>query len=312
MMYKKDQRIEELLNGFIDDELTPAEQAEVQRLISKDKGIARRLTELERCRMLVNSLPPAEPPAEVIAGIKQLLRSRTTEGQKDIESRHGARHLFVRHLLAASIIVGLFGILAAVIFQITSSTDSRQPVVAVLPQESSVGVYSLQFQTADFTGVDAFIKKLLDDSSWLKVEAQKEFQGRSTYRVLCSKAALEVLMSDLAPVWSKFDSATLVVHTQDLGRFVEIEAITPEQITDIAKQDTTDQRVRLAKDFAALNSIERLMPEQKLLALTGNNPEIITIPKPVLTSGDKNSTTVPKGASDQVRVDLSIVVSAHK
>ena len=283
MMYEKNQKIEELLNAFIDDELTPEEQAQVQQLVSKDKGIARRLTELQRCRVLVSSLPPAEPPAEVIAGIKQLVQNRTVAVRRNIESPRGARHLFVRHLLAASVIVGLLGILAAVIFQIVTPTESMQSAVAVAGQQSGVGIYSLQLQTADFTGVDAFIKKLLTDNSSLKVEPGQHSADRSAYRILCSRTALESLMSDLTPVWPKFDSATLLVHTQDITSVVEIDGVRPEQVSDIARQVTDDQRTRLAKDFAALNCLERLMPEQKLTALSGNTPEIITIPKPVLT-----------------------------
>jgi hypothetical protein len=309
MIYEYDKKIEELLNGFIDGELTPQQLAEVQQLVRKDKGVARRLTELQRCRLLVSSLPPAEPPAEVVAGIKQAVKSRTAPLRTKIESPRGARHLFVRQLLAASVIVGLFGILAAVIFQIAAPTESHRPVVAVAPQESSVGIYSLQLQTPDFTGVDAFIKKLLDDSSWLKVEAKQHSTDRSTYRVLCSRAALETLMSDLTPVWPKFDSAKLVVHTQDLGRAVEVDSITPDQITDIARQDNDDQRTRLAQDFATLNSVNRALPEQKQ---TENSPEMLTIPKPVLTSGEKNPSPAPEGAFDQISIDLSIVVSSHK
>ena len=316
MKFKYDPKIDEMLSGFMDGQLTPAEEAEVQRLVGKDKKVARRLNELERCRVLVNSLPPAEPPAKVVAGIQQLIRSRTSGREMEIESRRGARHLFVRHLLAASIMVGLLGILAAVIYKIASMPQGSPPVVALEPREPSraqVGIYSLQLQTADFTGVDAFIKKLLDDSSWLKVEAKKEVPGRSTYRVLCSRGALEALMSDLAPVWSKFDAATLFVHTDTIGRYVSIEAIRPQQFADIARQDTADQRIRLAKDFATLNSIERLMPGGKLLAFEDSSfPELSAIPKPVLTSGGKNLAVAPKGASDQVRIDLSIVVSSHK
>jgi hypothetical protein len=347
MINRNDPKIEELLNGFLDGELTEPEQAEVQRLISEDKEIARRLMELERCRMLVNSLPPAEPPAEVVAGIKQLIRSRTapstplpstalgtgpstplgtgrTSGREmEIESRRGTRQLFVRHVLAASVMIGLLGLLAGVIYMITSPADIKRPVAIVKPgpaetqkvvtdvaNEADIGVYSLRLQTADFTGVDAYVRKLLDESTWLKYESKKEGPGRSAYRVLCSKGGLEALVSDMAAVWSKFDSATLVVHTEDVSRSVAVEDVRPEQITDIAKQDTADARVRLAKDFAALNGIERTISEQTMFAFTDKTyPELTAIPKPVLTSSEKGSAAVPKGANDQVCVDLSIIVS---
>ncbi|MBN2020951.1 MAG: hypothetical protein JW749_12095 [Sedimentisphaerales bacterium] len=318
MINRNEQKIEELLNGFADGELTQQEQAEVRQLVSADKEIAGRLKAIERCRLLVGSLPPAEPPAKVVAGIKQLISNRTNDGRIEIENRQGARHLLVRHVLAASVIVGLFGILAAVIFQVAGPTDVKNPV-AVEPKadksptaDAGIGVYSLQLQTADFAGVDAFVRKLLDESTWLKYEVKKEGPGRNTYRVLCSKGAFEALMSDLASIWSKFDSATLVVQTGDFGRSVAVEEVRPEQITVIAQQDTADERNHLAKDFAALNSIERITPERTVLALTDNTcPELIAIPKPVLTSSEKGSAAAPKGAADRVRVDLNIIISKY-
>ena len=120
-------------------------------------------------------------------------------------------------------------------------------------------------------------------------------------------------MSDLATVWSKFDSTTLIVRTDIAGQYVTVASVKPEQIADIARQDTIDGRVKLAKNFAMLNSVEQIMPDEKMLAATERSmPELTTIPKPVLTSGDKNTVTAPKGAWDKIQVDLSIVVAGHK
>jgi hypothetical protein len=103
------------------------------------------------------------------------------------------------------------------------------------------------------------------------------------------------------------------VRTDNLGQYVTVASVKPEQIADIARQNTTDGRVKLANDFAMLNSVERIMPDERMLAATEQPmPELTTIPKPVLTSGDKNAVTAPKGAWDQVQVDLNIVVTGHK
>jgi hypothetical protein len=178
--------------------------------------------------------------------------------------------------------------------------------------ETGVGIYSLQLETGDFVAVDAFVNKLLGESPWLKFDAAKEKSGRSVYRVLCSRKGLETLVFDLSPVWTKFDSTTLVVHT-DVGQYVTVESVQPEQITKIANQDTSDGRIKLAKDFAVLNDIERLSPAQRILALANRDyPELTTIPRPVLTSGEKRVADMPKDASDRVRVDLTIIVTGHK
>jgi len=338
MNFEQNPKIEELLNSYIDDELSADERSEVQRLVRENHTIAQRLRQLERCKALVSSLPPAEPPAKVVAGIKQLLRNQSAgKGKsKHIESQRGARHLFVRQVLAASIIIGLFGIMASVVYKIVGPEETATPIVAVKPaptikpevmpvetkkvvavaaveDTTSIGLYSLQLQTADFVAVDAYVNKLLEESPWLRYEATKNEPGKSEYRILCSRGGLEAMMSDLATVWSKFDSTTLIVRTDNLGQYVTVASVKPEQIADIARQNTTDGRVKLANDFAMLNSVERIMPDERMLAATEQPmPELTTIPKPVLTSGDKNAVTAPKGAWDQVQVDLNIVVTGHK
>ena len=120
-------------------------------------------------------------------------------------------------------------------------------------------------------------------------------------------------MSDLATVWSKFDSTTLIVHTDNLGQYITVASVKPEQVADIARQDTIDNRVKLAKDFAVVNSVSQIMPEEKMLAMTDRSlSDLTTIPKPVLTSGDKSTVTAPKGAWDKIQVDLNIIVAGHK
>lgn len=343
MNFEQDPKIEELLNSYIDDELSADERSEVQRLIRENPTTAQRLRRLERCKALVSSLPPAEPPAEVVAGIKQLLRNHSagTSESDHIESRRGARRLFIRQVLAASIIIGLVSVMGAVVYKIVGPAETTTPIVAANPaptvkptalpvatkpqetqkevvvavaeETTSAGLYSLQLQTADFAAVDAYVNKLLEESPWLRYEATKDQPGKSAYRILCSRGGLEAMMSDLATVWSKFDSTTLIVRTDNLGQYVTVASIKPGQITALARQNTIDKRVKLANDFAMLNTVSQIMPDEKMLAATEQSlPELTTIPKPVLTSGDKNAVTAPKGAWDQVQVDLNIVVTNHK
>ena len=74
-----DAYIEELLNGFIDGELTARQQTEVQRLISHDRQIAQRLRQLEKCKILVGSLPHVDAPAETFAQVKASLGAKAVQ-----------------------------------------------------------------------------------------------------------------------------------------------------------------------------------------------------------------------------------------
>jgi anti-sigma-K factor RskA len=336
MKYEENEKQEELLNGYIDGELSAEERSKVERLVSENSEIAERLRKIEKCKILVSSLPPAEPPAVVVAGIKQLVRSNSAGAvDSEIARRQGARHLFIRQALAASIIIGVLGMMGAVVYKIVGPMENTTPRVVVTlaptnkpnavpavvkPEEtpkavavvapageiSSIGHYSLQLQTADFTAMDAYVNKLLEESPWLRYKATKNEPGQSKYRILCSRVGLEAMVSDLASVWSKFDSTTLVVRTDTIGNSITVTSVKPEQIANIARQSTSDERVKLAKDFATLNSIEQITPGEKMLAAT---PETMTIPKPVLTSAN-NPVTAPKGAWDKIQVDLNITVTS--
>ncbi len=335
MNFEQNPKIDELLNGYIDDELSADERSQVERLVSENQAIALRLLQLEKCKVLVSSLPPAEPPAAVVAGIKKLIQSHPTIATASETNRQrGVRHLFIRQALAASIIIGLVGIMGAVVYKIVGPEEitpivAMKPAptikpaatpVATKPQETekvvvaedttSVGLYSLQLQTADFAAVDAYVTKLLEESPWLRYEATKDQPGKSEYKILCSRGGLEAMIDDLATVWSKFNSTTLIVHTDNLGQYITVASVKPEQIADIARQNTIDGRIKLAKDFAAINSVSQIIPDEKMLALTDHSlSDLTTIPKPVLTSGDKNAITAPKGAWDKIQVDLNIVVA---
>ncbi len=117
---KENLNIDELLNSFIDDELSPRHRTEVQRLIAHDAEVTERLAELERCKMLVGSLPRAEAPPEMVEDIKAALERRTLLGQRPehIESQRGLMQLFVRKVTSAAAMIGLVAVLVAVIYSI--------------------------------------------------------------------------------------------------------------------------------------------------------------------------------------------------
>jgi hypothetical protein len=277
----------------------------------------------------------------VVSGLKKLVHGKWAQGVRvdysqdsgsvSLKLSRGRLFLLSRQLIAASVVIGLLGVLAGVIYKIVSPEQDTTRVVANVPQpkvenrqdtlsansgqarpqtqDTRPGEYLLKLTTADFAGVDSFINRLLEESTWLRYRTTKHLPGQSIYRVYCSRTGLEDLMTGLTPVWSRFDSAN--VENQ-----VAVEQVKPEQVADIAKQKTNAERMRVARDFAVSNDIHRLLPQEKILALeksTGTlEPELTAIPKPVLTSSDKGLLTAPKDTADQVQVDLSIVLSSRK
>lgn len=326
--YVPDGHIDELLNGFIDGELTPRQQTEVERLVAHDIKIARQLQRLERCKTLINSLPRVEAPAQVLHGIKSSLAGTATQHQKPqpvYDDRAGRMHLLARRLLSAAAMVGLLGVLAAVIYTIVVPQAAPKPPVTVAttqpanssplaePNPAAVGAAfcgRLELKTSNFAAVDAFVNRTIEENE-LSDSAGPLSQGDDgIYYISCNRLGLDSLLADLDDIWSKLDSATLLVDSEVFGKPVVVDAVTPEQIAEIAHQTGPEKRIEVAKSFAALNNMtERLPGKEIMVAIEGQGDSLVTIPKPVLTGNSKRIRKPVGRAQDGQIVRLTITVS---
>lgn len=320
--------IDELLNSFIDGELTARQQTEVERLIAHDAKIAQRLRQLQQCKMLVGSLPHAEAPAEVLEDIKAALAMRTLpdEHLPTFDERAGKRQLLVRRLLSAAAMFGLVAVLAAVIYTIVATrtvpegpvaVDDRQPLekIEVIEPGPSVAAATrfsgrLELKTSALTAVDAFINRAIEDSGLSDSTGPARRQDKRIYPLSCSRQDLNLLLAVLGNIWSELDSATLFVDTEVFGRQVAVDAVTPEQIVEIVNQNNSERTIEVAKDFAALNNMAEHVPGRDIIAaIEDGSRSLITIPKPVLT-GKQGTIRKPVGqAEDKETVHLTIIVN---
>jgi hypothetical protein len=340
---KEDPKIDELLSSFIDGELTAREQTEVRRLITHDTKIAQRLRQLQKCKMLVSSLPVAEAPDEILENIKASLERRTlpSEPPSDFDEprtamvqgeRAGARNLLVRKVLAAAAMIGLVAVLAAVVYTIVTPETALERPVAIearkLPGEIEVveprppfllsqesrGVAMefggrLELKTSALVAVDAFINKAIEDNGLSGSISPARQQDKSVYSLSCSREDLNLLLADLGSIWEKFDSATLFVNTEVFGRQVAVESVTTRQIAEIVNQDSSKRCIEVAKDFAILNNMAARLPGREILAVVDDQSRsLITIPRPVLTWNQKTVKKSSGRAQGKKTVHLTIVV----
>lgn len=329
---REEQNIDELLNSFIDEELSARHRTEVQRLIAHDRQIARRLRQLQKCKLLLNNLPQAKAPDEMLANIKASLERRTLLGEPNehFDRREGARHLLIRKVVAAAAMIGLLAVLSAVIYNIVSPEAIREkPVVsrdwqqlkpkveAVGRQDrvfgSDIGGFSgtLELKTDNSKAVLAYISRAIEENGLSDCASLSKQADRNEYTLKCSRQAMNLLLSDLGSIWARLDSAKLFVQDSDIGKAVVVDSVTAEQVVEIASKDGFEECIRTAKDFAVLNRMSELLPARGLLAaISDNRLDSITIPKPVLTS----KTDVIKGevgkAEESEEVHLTIVVLA--
>ena len=340
-MGQNEPNIDELLNSFLDGELDPRHQTEVQRLIKHDEKVARRLLELQKCRNLVSSLPYNEAPQELLRNIKASLSLSQTETEQELiappavepvsfsvrPQREGARYLFLRRIAAAAAMFALVAVLAAVIYSIIAPVPVVNKSVAVVepqpsePKPPKVEVAAvvkpaefsarLELKTASPSEVVAFINKAIEFNIPVDQRSEAASDILKESRVLtCSRQNLKALMDELGTVWNKIDSAALLVNTDSPEGQIVIDAVTPAQVVEIAKQDDSLAQIKTAKFFAVMNNIaERSPGREVMVAIDNSTPNSITIPKPVLTSNEK---PVIKAASDTEagqKVLLTIVVT---
>jgi len=298
--------IDELLNSFIDGELTAEQQTEVEQLIANDAKIVKRLRQLQQCKMLVGSLPHAEAPAEVLEGIKASLTGTTPPAvEQTWDGGAAKKYLLVRRVLSAAAMIGLVAVLATVIYMtLTPRTSQERPT-------TSIGFSGkLELKTSDLLAVSAFVNRAIEDRGLSDSVSPERRQDRRIYSLSCSMKDLNLLMVDLEHIWPELASATLSVYTEVFGEQVVVNSVTTQQIAHIAEQNNIERRIELAKDFAALNNMAARLPGREILAaIEGGNRSLITIPKPFLT-GKQGTMRKPVGrADDKETVHLTIIVN---
>ena len=358
-IYASDERIDELLNSFIDGELTQRQFTEVQRLVAHNEQVARRMSELQECKMLVSSLPCAEAPAGMAGEIKSTLERRTLLGQslEPYEERRGARHLLFRKVLSAAAMIGLIAVLAAVIYTILApegvpekpvavegwkpptreiefgnavpsvakeiEVKVAEPAIVVAAEkttaESGVPLMAvaksmefsvrLELKTGGSLAVAASINRAIEDNGLFEKETAGYRSDKGKYALNCSREAMGLLLADLENVWGRFDSVKLFVETDPDGDEVVIDAVTVEQIAEIVNQDSLEKHMKVARDFAVLNSISELLPGKEVFAaIDTNKSNLMSIPKPVLTSSGKILKKADEKVEDAQKVHLTIVI----
>ena len=243
MNQREEQNIEELLNSFIDGELTQREATEVERLIADDARIAQRFRELQKSKMLVGSLPRAEAPAEMADEIKASLGRMTLLGQQAerFDERAGARHLLARKVLATAAMIVLVAILAAVVYTIFAPVSGPERPTAEVRVLAAGFNGRLELKTSDLAAVDSFIKRAIEDNA-LKYTSPGSRRDKTVYALSCSREGLNLLLADLENIWERFDSATLFVETK------VFDGVDTEQIAEIVGDLVTPPKPRLTGD----------------------------------------------------------------
>ena len=311
--HASNERIDELLNSYIDDELTTEQKAEVESLVDHDKEIAQRLRQFQKCRILVGSMPYAEAPVSVLEGVKASLAGRALPSKKQpaYEEQAVKKFVLIRKVLAAAAMIALAAVLSAVIHRfVPLQTAPEEPEARIVAASGFSG--RLELKTSALNAVDAFIKSAIDDNGLSASINPERRQSRRIYSLDCSREGLNSLLADLDDIWSELDSATLFVNTEVFGVQTVVDAVTTEQIADIAGQENSVRRIELAKDFGVLNNIAENLPDKEIrAAIEAGNSNLTQqwrMLKPVLTSTPKAINKPADHQEDKQTVRLTIIL----
>lgn len=271
----------------------------------------------------------------------------------EIKNKAGAKELFVRQAITIAAIIALAAVLAGVIYTILApAKTAKQPVAtenryipavkktneaaapasvpAAAPASPVTTVATtapartitaapaglearLEINTKDISSVDAFVSRVIGDNNVSQYTRFDEQKNRKVCSFNCSGPDLASILEEMGNIWDRFESSTLFVGTNRFGQEIKINAVTAGEILDIVNQDGYENRIKLAKELAALNDTSGLLPEKNALAAFQNRTENLTnIPKPVLTSSQKAVKTDEGKTKDSEKIHLTIIITGKK
>lgn len=329
---KPNPSLDELLCSFMDGELSPRQQTEVQRMAARDPEVARRLRRLQSCRSLFCSLPVAEAPGDMLEQIKLSMERHTLLQEQPAFARRsaGTWHLVFRKFVAAAAMIGLLAVLGTVVYEIVApvpGTGPQPPVatgqrpmwtgtdpVAASSVVADAGFSGrLELKTAALVQADASIKRAIEDNGLANFVQADAIDGGRVYRLVSTREGVNRLLTSLSGLWPNLDSATL--HVSRLGEFIDpvvVEAVTPGQAVSIVARNNTQASIEAAENYARMNGVERNIPGHEILMAindyTGSTPALIPIPKPVEASKTASSKATLAPPQGDVEASLTIVL----
>ncbi len=311
---KEEKKIDELLNSFVDGELTARQETEVRRMIDNDPQIAQQLRQLQKCKTLMSSLPIANAPAQMLDNIKASLEVKSYRDQPEQTSQERGRTRISQRVLAVAALIGLVVVLTAVVYTISppDTVPERPDVTAYVSNVAAVKDFhgKLELKTSDFIAVDAFINRVIEDNGLSGSFAPVREPNRRIYSLSCSEKGMNLLLADLRKIWSKLDTVTFFVNTEVFGEQVVVEAVTTEQIAEIIGQRDSNKYIEVAKDFAVLNNIAQHLPGREIAsALEVNTDGLIAIPKPVLTSKQPSVKEPALRLDGEKTIEITLIVN---
>ena len=223
-MNKENLGIEELLNAFVDGELSDKERQHVEHLLSEDAEARELLSQIKQISQHVSALPMTSAPKELVDNVQYELEREFLLGKEDVMSElAGEKHLQVRWLMSAAAVLVLAGVIVTVVVSVLNNPsdtglppDPRAVIVGIpdaLPDSDAIaalqdkntylpeypyGRLNLSVQPLTSKGVEPTIERFLEAHQIAQVVRNNLDQGDTHYAFHCQVGELDDLIDQLA------------------------------------------------------------------------------------------------------------------
>jgi hypothetical protein len=293
MSEKSKHNIEELLNEYVDGELSERKYTELKRMMEHDPELLERFNQLKKQKQILNAMPVEAAPAglldEVVGSMERKLILNEYSAVS-VESE-GIKNLIFRRLMTAAVAMVLFGGLGGLIYKIIAppKMESSKELAVIVEDtdiELSMGFdpvkkdladaivdnpvfrASLHLKTEHAIAMNSFIKKSIFNHDMNGFVNPPENEGTSsTVRITCGIDRIVELVNDLQSEWDKCKEADLSIYDHALAREIVIERISSKQLVDVFSENKFYTRMQVAKDYADFN---RLNPYGNRILVASN------------------------------------------
>lgn len=306
----EEMKIEELLNSYVDGELSVRQRTEVKRMAANDPKIAGRLKQLQKCRILVSALPVTQAPSFIIENVKAALQTTKNSIEKtpvsisDYRTEKTGLFLFRRVFAAAA----MFSLAAVLVIVISMLTPSHTGGPGIDYSVSSDVRFSgkLELKANNVLAVQHVISKAIENSGYVDSATPVKELNRRVYTLNCSGEGLNKILTELEDNWDKLYAAELFVDTKIFGENVQIDGITPSQISTIVNQKDAEQSIQTAKNISVINSLNELLNDRGITSFrSGVGSDLLRIPQPIIVKHYLPA----QQENDEKTVQLRIILS---
>ena len=271
-------KIEELLNSYIDGELSVRQRTEVNRMISNDPKLAGRLRELRQCKTLVNSLPVTQAPSNIMENVKARLEKNKVQEKEPVRISEYREVKTSRRIFAAAAMFSLTALLVVVINMLIPNQIGNHEGHYVSADINLSG--RLELQAENLRAMDSVISKAIRNIGLADYANPLVEANQRIYTLNCSKEGLDRILNELEGRWDEISSAKLSLDTKTFGQSVAIASVTPLQISEIVNQDNSDKSIQVAQNISVANSVSDILNNNRL----HDSGSELYISRPVLVS----------------------------